>query len=154
MALIFLTYAFYTITTFDLIKIEIPIPASEPPDRPLSPKVSDRTSSTNTLDFLKRKQAELHRSRQETERSNIPFEKLKDPATEAASSSKDCNQWGHVHPQKVNNASSTFIFAQVPKTGTTTLSHMFRSLSDDLGWKWFTTPEYRHGMEDIRKQVL
>ena len=86
----------------------------------------------------------------------------------------DCNRWGPVDPLEVNWNSSSAIFAQVirlnrfwlsnrlepvlgifqvPKTGTTTLSHMLRSLSSDLGWKWHTTPDFRVGMEKLRKQV-
>ena len=65
----------------------------------------------------------------------------------------DCNRWGTVDPHIPNRFSSSLVFAQVPKTGTVTLSHMLRNVSVDNGWKWFTTADYRNGMEGNNKRV-
>ena len=59
----------------------------------------------------------------------------------------------HVVRELVANAgASQLIFAQVPKTGTTTLSHLFRECARDNHWQSNTDPSFRF-MKTLRQEV-
>ena len=46
-----------------------------------------------------------------------------------------------------NSTLRHFVFAQVPKTGTTSFSFMFRNMSLVNGWDWDTKPNYRQARD-------
>lgn len=52
-----------------------------------------------------------------------------------------------------NPNASQMIFAQVPKTGTTTLAYLFRNCSTINHWKSFTNPGFRH-MRTRKSEVI